>query len=148
MEVKKLIICIALFLLLLCAANCKFQNNQSNNDNEPLWIESTYPENGTTGVAMQSNMVVQITFSKPMNQQATERALIIYPGETYEVYWESGGTLMCINHLSLPPNTHYKITIGTEAEAVDGEKLHQEYTFSFYTEPDWLVRVDVSSIVI
>lgn len=144
MEVKNLIKCIGLCLSLLCTFGCQEETTLRT----PLRIESTYPENGSIGLAMQSNVVVQIMFSKPMNQQATERALIIYPDETYEVSWEPGGKLMCIHHLSLPPNTQYEITIGTEAEAEDGEKLLQEYTFKFETEPDWLVRVDVSSIVI
>lgn len=100
---------------------------------QPLKIESTYPENGAVEIPMESDISIHIDFSKPMNQEATAKAVTIFPETPFEVAWEADGSIMRLSSLTLTQTTRYEITINTEAQAEDGQKLAEDYTFSFET---------------
>lgn len=100
---------------------------------QPLTIKSTYPENGAVNIPMESDISISIDFSKPMNQEATTKAVTIFPETRYEVTWEADGRIMRLRSLTLVEITQYRVTINTEAMAEDGQNLTEEYTFSFET---------------
>ena len=100
---------------------------------QPLIIESTYPQDGAVEIPMESDISISIDFSKPMNQEATVKAITIFPETTFEATWEADGKTMRLKSLTLAETTQYRVTINTEAMAEDGQNLAEEYTFSFET---------------
>jgi len=101
----------------------------------PPEVENTSPENGAAGVKVDS--VISVTFSKPMDKQATGGAFSISPAVDGVLSWQNLDRTMIFTPQSyLSCGTGYSVTISTvAAEAVAGVNLKEDYTFAFTSEP-------------
>jgi hypothetical protein len=77
---------------------------------------------------------ISVLFSKPMDREATENAVIVSPEIDYEIHWDLDDTLLVIeNTYELEPVGGYSITIKGEAMSKDGFYMGEDYTFTFKT---------------
>jgi len=99
---------------------------------EPPEVLDTFPPDGAEGVPL--DFEVQILFSQPMDKDATEEALSVFPDAEYEVLWGKGAQLMVIQPVvPWAPTAFYEITITGEAMSETGLNMEEEYTFNFFT---------------
>ena len=113
-------------------------------DMTPPTVVSVSPAHGATGVTSDQNVV--ITFSEPMDTEATEAAYesADLPASAASATWNASGTVLTLdptaplayatgtNPTSTTPRI-YSISIGTGARDEAGNQLAQTYTFSFRT---------------
>jgi hypothetical protein len=77
---------------------------------------------------------ITLTFSRPMDHQATEEAIQIQPPTHVSYVWTSSTTLKIMpSGGGLTPDTHYSITVGPEAQTADHKSLSHQVTISFVT---------------
>ncbi|HLH70657.1 MAG TPA: Ig-like domain-containing protein [Candidatus Dormibacteraeota bacterium] len=92
---------------------------------------------------------ITLTFSKPMDRQATEEAIQIQPPLQVSYAWTSATTLQIIpSDGTLAPHTHYSLVVGTDAQTADHKPLSHPVTISFVTgqpEPSTAVPSPPSS---
>ncbi|MFC1847082.1 Ig-like domain-containing protein [Chloroflexota bacterium] len=75
---------------------------------------------------------VRITFSTPMDKEATAKALIISPGIDYDLSWEGGDQQLIVHPLKgWEALTDYMIMITGQAKSQDGWYLKGDYTTTF-----------------
>lgn len=102
-------------------------------DTTPPYVVSTVPADNATNV--NSGMPIEIVFSEPMNQNATEGAIDIDPEpEDSGAEWES--TTLIIYHTPFPQDVIITITIGTGAADLAGNPLSAVYEFDYRTAID------------
>jgi hypothetical protein len=90
------------------------------------------PEDGSTGVGIDSN--INVTFSRAMNQAATEAAFTVNPDANCDFSWSDAGTrLTCSPASGLSPDTSYTVTISTDAEDQAGVRLVAARSVAFTT---------------
>jgi hypothetical protein len=101
-------------------------------DKTPPKVVSTMPAAGST--AIPTSTAFTITFSKPMNHDATEKAIFLSP-----VFWNyptmkwSGEKLTIIPPEKLRSNKTYILTIGSSATDYHNNKMGNSYGFAFST---------------
>jgi len=99
---------------------------------EPPEVLAVFPPYGAEGVPL--DFEVQILFSIPMDKDATEEALSVFPDAEYEVLWGEGAQLMVIQPVvPWAPVAFYEITLTDEAMSEAGLNMEEEYTFVFFT---------------
>jgi methionine-rich copper-binding protein CopC len=100
-------------------------------DITPPTVVSSVPEQGNTGVPQ--NTTIEINFSEPVNQTATESAFSI-PGVTCAFTWNAARTLMVCRPTVLLLSAHtYQVTLGTGAVDDAGNPLAAAWNISFTT---------------
>jgi hypothetical protein len=100
-------------------------------DMTPPSVVSTNPANGTSDWDLSSK--ISITFSEPMDQNATTNAVSIFPDSIINWEWNSNGTTLVLT-ASLQERTTYTVIVSTTAEDLAGNHLSPAYTFSFTTK--------------
>jgi len=104
---------------------------------QPPIVLSTIPTDGLQGAPAET--MIDITFSKPMDEEATSKAITISPEVGYEVAWNESKTMMRIKPLEfLKGSTVYHVTVSTEARSQDGLYMEDDYNFSFLTAVSYL----------
>ena len=99
---------------------------------DPPTVTATNPPDGTTDVAL--NQPIAVTFSKAMNQAATEGAFSADPSIDCAFSWNLvSTTLTCTPTSNLSANAAYSITVDTGAEDTQGNNLQEPFSFSFTT---------------
>ena len=99
---------------------------------DPPTVTATNPPDGTTDVAL--NQPIAVTFSKAMNQAATEGAFSADPSADCAFSWNLvSTTLTCTPTSNLSANATYSITVDTGAEDTQGNNLQDAFSFSFAT---------------
>lgn len=98
-------------------------------------VVQTSPADGTVDVLPEA--VFQITFSKPMNTQATERSLIIIPDTDlprgFTILWDNNNQMLTFEFwANMMPGDEYTITVTQAAMSADGVCMDADYTFSFW----------------
>jgi hypothetical protein len=85
---------------------------------------------------------VEVTFSEPMDEAATEAAFSISPSVSGSFGWGGGDTVMTFTPSSaLAYETGYTVTISSAAEDKQGENMLAPYSWGFTTEEsDWQYR--------
>lgn len=103
-------------------------------DKKPPLILAVSPADGAVDVPRKTS--IQITFSKPMNHEQTEKAIFISPilFDYPEFKW-SGKKLEIALPESLRKNTTYVITIGSSAKDIRGNMLGKSVSMPFSTGP-------------
>jgi parallel beta-helix repeat protein len=103
------------------------------NEKNP-YINYNNLEKNNYNVSINTSELV-IRFSKPMNRTSVEAALNISPNVNYKLLWNNDSTELKIILLeNLSYDTSYKITIGTGAKDIYGNKLESEFKLNFTTE--------------
>ena len=100
-------------------------------DITPPYVVSTYPANNSIGIDISTK--IMITFSEPMDKNATENAISITPFLNITKEWNSNGTTITLAALLLEGTT-YTIVISTRAKDMFGNAMTSEYSFSFKTK--------------
>lgn len=99
----------------------------------PPTVTATSPNNGSTNVPINTNMVV--TFSVAMDKSATEAAISSGPSFTGTFGWDGASKVVTWTPgANLQTSTKYTITITTAAKSADGADLASQYQFSFTTK--------------
>lgn len=99
---------------------------------DPPEVTDTQPADGAADVAL--NADIRMTFSKAMNQSATQDAFSANPNIDCDFSWNPSSTVLtCSPTSNLTQNTSYEITVDTDAEDQDGNNLESEVSFSFTT---------------
>ena len=111
----------------------------------PQVIEPTTPSNGASGVAKNTNIVIE--FTEAMNEASVESYFSISPAAAGAFSWNPGSTILTFNpNPDLATNTLYTITIDglaedQQAETLDGDKdgssegsPTDDHEFTFTTE--------------
>lgn len=99
---------------------------------KPPSVTATHPQDGDTGVAI--NPTIRATFSKAMDQSASEAAFSAHPNINCNYSWNPISTVMSCNPIeNLNADTRYTVTIDATAKDTAGIGLEQPYTFSFTT---------------
>jgi len=98
-------------------------------------VMKTGPADGTVDVLPES--VFQITFSKPMNTQATEDSLRIIPDTDlprgFTILWDNNNQRLTFEFwANMMPGDEYTITVTQAAMSADGVCMDADYTFSFW----------------
>jgi len=98
-------------------------------------VSSTSPEDGSTGVAV--NTTVTIQFNEKVDTDSVELALGIEPYASVEDFqWTDGEQLVLVFDLDLYPDNTYTITIAKSAADVLGNQMVTSFSFSFTTGYD------------
>ena len=91
-------------------------------DTTPPQVQSNTPTNGATGVAVNTNIIVD--FNEEMDQSNTEGAFDINPAKGGSFSWNGGGDVMTFNpSTDLATGTTYTVTIHTTATDLAGNTL-------------------------
>ncbi|NLE90794.1 MAG: Ig-like domain-containing protein [Dehalococcoidales bacterium] len=103
----------------------------------PIIIE-TSPENEKENVIPEE--IIIIRFSKPMDTDSAEEALVIIPDTEvsagFEIIWEENDTLMSILfYQKMRPGEEYIIKIEPSAMSKDGMYMEKNFSFRFAIEP-------------
>jgi len=85
-----------------------------------------------TGRGVSNNAIISITFSKPMDQEETIKALSVSPDFDRLYNWD-GETLRIFPRGGLQYGVHYVIIIGSGARDETGNKISSAYAFDFTT---------------
>jgi methionine-rich copper-binding protein CopC len=110
----------------------------------PPTVLSTNPANNSNNVPLNSK--ISITFSEPMNMNATEYAFSSVPSLICTFTWVAGEMTMHLTpSVSFPMNTLYTITISTTAKSKAGVNMQNPYVFSFTTAPSGLIPPNVNA---
>ena len=98
-------------------------------------VTGTDPSDG--GVDVSIGTPISVTFSEPMNPQASEAAFSSQPPITCTFGWDATDTtLTCTPESELTPETTYTLTIAASASGADGTPLGAPHEFSFTTAPE------------
>lgn len=96
----------------------------------------TSPYHGDVYVDLISGSGIQITFPRNMDPVTTEKALSISPAsDNIITIWPARNRLTIYTGGVYYAETTYLITIGADAEDLDGVKLGNPFSFSFTTAP-------------
>ena len=128
---------------------CGSSNDDDDNDNDDdddddaddaPFIVSTLPEGADDELRLAT--VVEVTFSEPMNQLATQGAFVLDDGLKTAVSgifsWDGLGEIMTFTPDSnLVEDTSYSVTISTGAQDLAGIPLDSPHLFSFETVNLW-----------
>ncbi|MFH1230427.1 MAG: putative Ig domain-containing protein [Planctomycetota bacterium] len=99
-------------------------------DTIPPTVISVSPANGSTGIAVSTN--ISVTFSEAMNQSATQGAFSTSPTVAGAFSWS--GNIMTFDPTSnLAYNTSYTCTVSTAAQDLAGNSIAIQYQWSFTT---------------
>jgi hypothetical protein len=96
----------------------------------PPTVVSTSPPDDATDVDPLSK--ITITFSEPMDTNATEKAVSMTPGSMVKMEWDADRTTLTVT-ASLEVRTTYIVTVSTGAKDLAGAAMAESYTFSFTT---------------
>ncbi|OGF47917.1 MAG: hypothetical protein A2452_09455 [Candidatus Firestonebacteria bacterium RIFOXYC2_FULL_39_67] len=85
-----------------------------------------------------TNMFMAFDFSKPMDKDSVEKAVIITPVVRFSVSWVGSRRLIVkcdtlAEENPIKPNTQYKVSFKEGAVAIDGKKLVKAEPFTFTT---------------
>ena len=94
-------------------------------------VLSIWPRADTTGVPLDAKL--QIEFSEPMDQTATELSFQFQPEMPATFIWNGDNSLFFAPNWNLAPLTKYSITIGIGAQDLAGNALDAPFTASFTT---------------
>jgi len=101
-------------------------------DATPPTVVSTDPTDGASDVPI--NASIQVTFSEPMDQSATQVALSFDPNVSCNLSWDPTGTILSCNPTTnLITDTAYNVTVDTGAQDLAGNPLQATFTFGFTT---------------
>jgi methionine-rich copper-binding protein CopC len=107
----------------------------------PPTVLSTSPSDNATDIDPLSQ--ITITFSEPMDRNATEKAVSMTPGSIVKMGWDSSGTILTAT-ASLEVRTRHNMTISTGAKNLAGIAMVKNYTFSFSTKGRAISNVTLS----
>jgi len=102
----------------------------------PPQVLSTSPDNGATGVKVDSPIF--ITFTRPMDKEATEGAFSIFPdvGGHHFAWEDIDKTMVFTPEAYLLCDAGYSVTISTDAAAaIEDLNMVDSHTFLFTAEP-------------
>ncbi|MCO5198691.1 MAG: Ig-like domain-containing protein [Anaerolineae bacterium] len=94
-------------------------------------VDETYPRNRETGASWNG---INITFVSPMNGDTLENSITISPEplDGYRIDFWPESQFMFINTL-LERNTTYEVTLSGDVEDIYGNKMGEDYMWSFTT---------------
>ncbi len=125
---------VLLFFLALSCGNDENKKNTNtdvgNNDTSPPQILSVTPENGATGVTL--NTTVTVTFNREMNASSLNKTTFIINGVTGIVKYSNNKATFA-PYASLEYNTQYTAAITTGAKDINGNAMISNYEWSFTT---------------
>lgn len=99
----------------------------------PPTVTSVEPANHSTNIT--AKILINITFSKPMEKGTTEGAITASPSVTWGASWSNSDQTVTLDPTAdLTFNTKYTVTISTAAKSVDQANLRFPYFFDFTTE--------------
>ncbi|QOY51863.1 Ig-like domain-containing protein [Candidatus Sulfurimonas baltica] len=107
-------------------------------------VSSKTPSNGSSGVAIGSNITV--TFSEPMNSSTLNTSNVTVSGGVTGTVTDNGTTLTFNPSSNLAYSTSYTVTVSTGVQDVSGNALNSNHVFSFTTEDAETVPPTISSI--
>ncbi len=93
----------------------------------------TNPFHGDMEVNLLSYNGIQITFPRNMEQKSTENAVSMIPASDIVFIWPQRNQLVIYTGGAFHADTKYIITIGPDAEDLDGIKLGNPFSFYFFT---------------
>ncbi len=111
----------------------KFQVGKSVDSPE---VVSTFPRDGQSVPEKRCNITV--VFSKPMDRAKTEKAFSVSPSLKGYFKWDGFRKLTCIATEDFSQGKWYTVTIGNEAEDIDGNPLGDTFKFSFFAGKDYI----------
>ncbi|MDI6765879.1 MAG: Ig-like domain-containing protein [Bacteroidota bacterium] len=95
----------------------------------------TDPLDGDIDVSPISYSSIRLTFPRRMDPVSTEAALTTIPNDDRIVLWPSGNQMTIYMGGIFRTDTLYQITIDSTAKDLDGNKLGEQFSFSFRTAP-------------
>ena len=101
-------------------------------DQKLEWVNMTGQPKRTFSIPI--NATIQINFSEPMNQTATQTAFSTSPSVSGSFNWTSANVIVFTPTNNLSSQTTYNITIGTSATDLVGNNMTAPYYFNFTTE--------------
>ncbi|MCH8075976.1 MAG: Ig-like domain-containing protein, partial [SAR324 cluster bacterium] len=114
---------------------------------EPPKVTGSSPNQGAADVPVSS--LVSITFSKPMDQGATEAAFNLSPTTAGALSWSGDSTVLTFTPSSdLSENTAHGVIVSTDAKDTEGIPLQNEFTLEFTTgsAPDTIAPSVVGTV--
>ncbi len=99
------------------------------------------PPNGDDWVDLLALQGISLTFPHRMDEASTEANIGITPAQSLVFLWQDFNKLNIYTGGILIPDTTYVVTIGAQAEDVEGTALGQDNVLSFKTRP---IRVQQS----
>jgi outer membrane protein assembly factor BamB len=100
-------------------------------DNEPPKVTMTDPKNGSTGVSVATK--ITMTFSEQINATSATGGFAIDPPTTFDVSWDTTGTIATLN-ASLKPNTMYNVTAKKTLKDMHANSMGKDYVLTFTTQ--------------
>lgn len=110
----------------------------------PPSVQSIY-DNAAPGISWDSmelnsgvskNVIIGVTFSKPMDRQSVEKAFSITPQVQGNFEWNGGNSISYRPVNGLSPEARYQVSIDTVAKDINGLKLSGKYTVEIFTNAD------------
>lgn len=95
----------------------------------------TSPIHGDVDVSPLKGNGIQITFPRRMDPVSTEANLTVAPASDNIYIWPEKNRLIIYTGGALRTDTVYEVTIGKDAQDLDGVKLGEPFSFSFATAP-------------
>jgi hypothetical protein len=117
-------------ILLIALAVAILGSNRGHSQTVMVHLQLDHPQN----VALVKP--VELQFSQPMDQQATNQAISVQPATELKYEWPSTTAVdISPRHGTLAPQTRYEITVGDGARTARGQPAGAARTFDFVTEP-------------
>ncbi|MFH1230942.1 MAG: Ig-like domain-containing protein [Planctomycetota bacterium] len=112
-------------------------------DTIPPTVLSVSPLDNGTNVSVSGNISVE--FSETMNQSTAQSAFSIVPPVAGEFSWSNNYTMTFNPTDNLSYNTHYIVTVSTEATDLAGNHMAVQYQWSFTTQLDTTLHFFLAS---
>ncbi len=112
----------------------------------PLEVTRLSPKGDSYGVHLDSP--ISITFGQPVKDRAAAQAAVtLDPAIEGQFEWPDANQLRFVPSAPLPDNTEVKVRIAggpREVRGTDGSYLAEDYEYSFLTQPNKLIEVDLT----
>jgi lipoprotein-anchoring transpeptidase ErfK/SrfK len=113
----------------------------------PLKVVKLAPRGSEIGVRREA--AISIRFSEPvLDRAAAETAFSLAPAVSGRFEWLEPTVMRFLPNEVLPPETRVRVTLAAGPEGVSGESggfFEEPYEYSFLTQPDKLIVVNLSS---
>jgi len=121
-----------LLLLLVLVVNCAKKGFPPGGPVDIIspTIVNTLPADRTTKIPLTSS--IQIQFSEKMNHKSVEGAINLMPAVDYNLDW-TGNSLTLKPKTVLSINQTYVVSLGTECQDLEGNRLVNSFTLAFST---------------
>lgn len=121
-----------LLLLTVSAVNCAKKGFPPGGpaDNTSPTVANSLPADRATKIPLTSS--IQILFSEKMNHKSVETGINLSPPVEYKLEW-AGNSIILKPKVALAENQTYVVSLGTECQDLQGNRLPNPFTFALST---------------